>query len=67
MKPEPKLLVSPWSNEVSNVNDLQGSTENNKPNVDSETLSEEEAKMLDLLLKKSKKKPRRNKQSKKNT
>ncbi len=57
MKPEPKLLVSPWS-EPNNVNDKDDSkTENEifeKATPESQSLSVEESEMLKLLLKKSK-------------
>jgi len=59
MKPEPKLLASPWdvvsSNEKRNIKKQVVQNDN----VDTDALSDDEKHMLELLLKKSKKKPKR--------
>jgi len=75
MKPEPKLLVSPWA-DTSNADDTQEEKfDNESSDIDSsgtEELSSEESEMLELLLKKSRtkavtnKSPKQGKQRKKN-
>ena len=65
MKPEPKLLVSPWS-ETSHANNDKEETLAT-PHSDKEELSKEESEMLELLMKKAKtkKSPKQSRQRKK--
>lgn len=73
MKPEPKLLVSPWSENTHVEDELLENVDPQPSSKSSETgkLSKDESEMLDLLLKKSRTKtnlsPKRRKPRKKST
>ncbi|MEW8383370.1 MAG: hypothetical protein AB2704_16075, partial [Candidatus Thiodiazotropha taylori] len=56
LKPEPKLLVSPWRDESAKLEVEENKEKEANDNSDSEELSNEDIELLDGLLKKAKKK-----------